>query len=642
MDLVLKILQEKFPTKQAVITEITNLEAILNLPKATEHFVSDLHGEFSAFDHVLRNGSGNVKQKIIENFGDCLTQDSIQEFATLVYYPEDMLEQEKRQKDTEQLKQWYLDTFARLIELLKISATKYTRSKVRKALDPNFTYITEELLYTDRHQVDKRAYYNQILQNLLKLEQADSFITATCYTIQRLIVDQLHVIGDIFDRGPQPDKIIDRLMNYHSVDIQWGNHDVLWLGAASGSALCLMNLLRVSARYNNLGIIEDRYGINLRRLFFFADQNYQALPPFFPKILENQKTLSSADQKLLAKVQAAAAIIQFKLEGQLKQRRPDWKLPEVGLLSQINWEKQTVLLAGQHYPLINACFQTVDAKHPFKLTPQEEKITAELLHSFANAVILRKQLDFMMRVGSMYKISNGNLLFHGCIPVDEQGKFKTLHFQNQSYTGQALFCFFEKQLRQAYAHPKQHTDPATDWVWYLWQGPLSPLFGKHAMTTFARYFVADPKTHLELKNPYFKLRHEEWFCRQLLQEFGLDPQTGHIINGHTPVKKGQEPVLANKKMIVIDGGFSKAYQPTTGIGGYTLLSNSYGLQLVTHHPFTSKADAIKNGTDIISTTRIVNREVKRKKVADTDTGKKIKENIRQLQQLLKVYDSSEW
>lgn len=641
MELMQKLLREKFPNRQAVITEITNLEAILNLPKPTEHFVSDLHGEFPAFDHVLRNGSGNIKQKIIENFGDQLTKDSIQDFATLVYYPEDMLLAERQKRTEDQLKQWYLDTFARLIELLKISATKYTRSKVRKALDPNFAYITEELLYTDHREVDKRAYYNQIMQNLLKLNQADQFIIATCYTIQHLIVDHLHVIGDIFDRGPEPDQIMERLMNYHSVDIQWGNHDILWLGAVSGSALCLMNLLRISARYDNLGIIEDHYGINLRHLFFFADQHYQALPAFYPKTMSDQKQLTEVEKKMIAKVQAAVTIIQFKLEGQLKQRRPEWRLPQVGLLGEINWQNQTVKINGQDYELSNQCFATVDQQNPSVLTAEEKTVTNGLLNSFINSSKLRQQLDFMMQAGSMYKIANGNLLFHGCVPVDGKGKFLTLHSKNQSYTGQALFCFFEKQLRQAYAHPNRRNDPATDWTWYLWQGPLSPLFGKHAMTTFARYFVADQKTHIERKNPYFVLRREEWFCRQIMQEFGLDPQTGHVINGHTPVKRGQEPIMANKKMIVIDGGFSKAYQPTTGIGGYTLLSNSYGLQLVSHHPFTSKQDAIKNETDIISTIQVVNHEVERKKVADTDTGKQIKENIRQLHQLLKIYASKE-
>lgn len=638
MSFTQELLQEKFPTRQAVITEITNLEAILNLPKATEHFVSDLHGEFSAFDHILRNGSGNIKQKILENFGGKLTAKSIQEFATLVYYPADKLAFQKQQMTGEKLDQWYLDTFSRVIKLLKVSATKYTRSKVRKAMDPSFVYITEELLYTDQQQLDKRNYYNRILQNLLELGQADKFIIATCNTIQRLIVDHLHVIGDIYDRGPQPDKILDRLINYHSVDIQWGNHDIIWIGAASGSALCMMNLLRICARYNNLSIVEDSYGINLRHLSMYAEHNYQDLAAFYPRMVKGEKRPKESELRLISQMQQATAVIQFKLEGQLKQRHPDWNLFEVGLLDQIDWENNTVKIGKEKYPLINTCFATVDHAHPFELTAEEKAVTVGLLNSFRRSTRLRRHLEFLMKKGKMYETANGNLLFHGCIPVDEKGNLQALECQHESYAGQALLNFFEKQLRAAYANPEIRDDLATDWTWYLWQGQLSPLFGKHAMATFARYFVKEEKTHAEQKNAYFKLRHQEWFCRQLLQEFGLNPETGHIINGHTPVKKGHQPIMANKKMIVIDGGYSKAYQPTTGIGGYTLLYNSYGLQLITHHPFTSKADAIKNGTDIISTKRVVNQELKRQTVADTDTGAALKQKIRHLHQLLADYD----
>lgn len=638
MSFTQELLQEKFPTRQAVITEITNLEAILNLPKATEHFVSDLHGEFAAFDHILRNGSGNIKQKIFDNFAGQLTPKSIQEFATLVYYPTDKLEFQKQQMNGEELDQWYLDTFSRVIKLLKVSATKYTRSKVRKAMDPSFVYITEELLYTDQQQLDKRNYYNRILHNLLELGQADKFIIATCDTIQRLIVDHLHVIGDIYDRGPDPDKIVERLIKYHSVDIQWGNHDILWVGAMAGSALCMMNLLRICARYNNLSIIEDSYGINLRHLSMYAEHNYQDLAAFHPRMIKDEQQPKESELRLISQIQQATAVIQFKLEGQLKQRHQGWDLPGVGLLDQIDWEKNTIRIGKEDFPLVNTCFSTVDHAHPFELTAEEKSVTEGLLNSFSNSTDLHRHLDFLMKKGKMYETANGNLLFHGCIPVDEKGNFLVLKCQQESYAGQALLSFFEKQLRNAYAHPECRDDLATDLTWYLWQGPLSPLFGKHEMATFARYFVKEEKTHLEHKNAYFKLRHQEWFCRQLLQEFGLNPETGHIINGHTPVKKGHQPIMANKKMIVIDGGYSKAYQPTTGIGGYTLLYNSYGLQLITHHPFTSKADAIKNGTDIISTKRVVNQELKRQTVADTDTGTALKQKIRQLHQLLANYD----
>lgn len=634
-----ELLREKFPSKQDVITEITNLEAILNLPKATEHFVSDLHGEYNAYDHILRNGSGNIKQKIVENLGGRLTPKNIQEFATLIYYPEDKITfQKENTKDQDDLEQWYLNTIARLIELLKITATKYTRSKVRKAMDPNFVYITEELLYNDQQEPDKRNYYNKILRNLVELQQADKFIIATCYTIQRLVVDHLHVIGDIYDRGPLPDKIMETLMAYHSLDIQWGNHDVLWLGAASGSALCLMNLLRICARYNNLSIIEDAYGINLRHLSMFAEKNYHDIPAFRPKTVEDASFILPDEKKQITQIHQAVTVIQFKLEGQLCQRRPELELQKLPLLDKIDWVKKEVTIEGKKYSLINTCFGTVDPKNPYELNAEELEITRSLLYSFMHATKLRKHLDFMMDKGSMYKCYNGNLLFHGCIPVEKDGEFQSFAYQGKKYAGRTLLDFCEKELRTAYAHPEVTDDFATDMTWYLWQGPLSPLFGKHAMTTFARYFVAAPETHTERKNAYFALRKEEWFCRKLMSEFSLDPETGYVINGHTPVKKGQQPILANKKMIVIDGGYSKAYQPTTGIGGYTLLYNSYGLQLVTHHPFTTREDAIKNGRDIISTKRVVNQEIKRQTVADTDIGKQIKENLQLLRELLGEYD----
>ncbi|KRL00917.1 fructose-bisphosphatase class III [Liquorilactobacillus capillatus] len=633
-----ELLREKFPAKQDVVTEITNLEAILNLPKATEHFVSDVHGEYNAFDHTLRNGSGNVKQKIIENFGGRLTPHNIQEFATLIYYPEDKLIYRKKHVATQdELDQWYLNTIARLIEVLKITATKYTRSKVRKAMDPNYVYITEELLYNDRQELDKRNYYNQILHNLVALHQADEFITVTCYTIQRLVVDHLHVIGDIYDRGPAPDKIMDTLMSYHSVDIQWGNHDIIWLGAVSGSALCIMNLLRICARYNNLAIIEDAYGINLRHLSMFAEHNYMDVAAFRPKTVEDSEVIRPDERKQITQIHQAVAMIQFKLEGQICQRRPEFKMKNVTVLDKIDYKKGEIELGGKRYPLTCECFATIDPEDPYKLTAEEEKIIQSLLESFRNATKLRKHLDFMMEKGSMYKCYNGNLLFHGCIPVEKDGSFRVFEFKGQKYQGKELFDFFEKQLYKAYNKPEVTDDLATDMLWYLWQGPLSPLFGKHAMTTFARYFIEDKETHLEKKNAYYNLRKEEWFCRKLLQEFGLDPEEGHIINGHTPVKKGRQPIMANKKMIVIDGGYSKAYQPTTGIGGYTLLYNSYGLQLVTHHPFTSKEDAIKNGRDILSTRRVVNQELKRQTVADTDTGREIKEKLHILKKMLADY-----
>ncbi|KRM92059.1 fructose-bisphosphatase class III [Liquorilactobacillus cacaonum] len=640
MSYVEKLVREKFPTEQAIITEITNLEAILNLPKATEHYVSDLHGEFNAFDHTLRNGSGNVKQKITENFAGRLTPKNIQDFATLIYYPEDELAfQKKELTDQEFLEQWYLNTISNLIELLKVTATKYTRSKVRKALSPNFVYITEELLYNDQQEHDKRNYYNKILRNLVELKQSDYFIIATCYTIQRLVVDHLHVIGDIYDRGPAPDKIMEKLINYHSVDIQWGNHDVLWIGAVAGSALCMMNLLRICARYNNLAIIEDVYGINLRHLSMFAEKNYGDNEAFRPKTLENEDFVMSDERIQITQIHQAVSIIQFKLEGQLKKRRPEFKLDDMILLDQIQWPKKEIVIEGKTYSLENTCFRTINPDKPFELTKEEDEVVQSLLNSFMNATKLRKHLDFLVGKGSMYKTYNGNLLFHGCIPVEEDGTFQQFNYENDSFSGKKLLDFWELRLRKAYKKANNGENIEADMIWYLWQGALSPLFGKHSMTTFARYFISEDEPKKECKNAYFKLRKEEWFCNQLLIEFGLDEKSGHVINGHTPVKKEQEPILANKKMIVIDGGYSKAYQPITGIGGYTLLYNSYGLQLVTHYPFTSKKDAVKHSRDIKSTRKIVNQELERQTVADTDIGEEIKKSLQMLREILNKYDS---
>lgn len=538
MSYVEKLVHEKFPTKQAIITEITNLEAILNLPKATEHYVSDLHGEFNAFDHTLRNGSGNVKQKIVENFAGRLTPKNIQDFATLIYYPEDeLIFQKSELPDQEALEQWYLNTISNLIELLKVTATKYTRSKVRKALNPDFAYITEELLYNDQQEHDKKNYYNKILRNLVELKQSDYFITATCYTIQRLVVDHLHVIGDIYDRGPAPDKIMETLMKYHSVDIQWGNHDVLWLGAVAGSALCMMNLLRICARYNNLAIIEEAYGINLRHLSMFAEKNYGDNVAFRPKTLENEDFIMPDEKLQITQIHQAVAVIQFKLEGQLKKRRPEFKLDDLVLLNQIDWDKNEIMIDGVSYKLENTCFETVKHDASFELTQDETEVVQSLLNSFMNAAKLRKHLDFLVNKGSMYKIYNGNLLFHGCIPVAEDGTFQAFEYEGKHYAGQQLLDFCEQKLRKAYHKPHKGESIEADMIWYLWQGTLSPLFGKHCMTTFARYFISEDEPKVEHKNAYFELRKEEWFCEQLLGEFGLNQESGHVINGHTPVKK---------------------------------------------------------------------------------------------------------
>ncbi|WP_416354208.1 fructose-1,6-bisphosphatase [Agrilactobacillus fermenti] len=630
-----ELLREKYPTKDAITTEIINLKAILNLPKSTEAFMSDIHGEFPAFDHVLRNASGNIKLKIEELFNGQMTPKTQQVFAFLVYYPTERLAIVKQQFSCpEDLHQWYLDTFDDLLKLLKYCATKYTRSKVRKALAPEFVYITEELLYGDFHTADKHEYYAQITDDIIQLHSADNFIISLCHTIQRLVVDHLHVVGDIYDRGPAPDKIMDRLMQHHSVDLQWGNHDILWLGGAAGSSLCVANLLRICARYDNLSIVEDSYGINLRHLSLLAEKYYDDNPGFRPKLTQPNEQPSEAELRQITKIHQAIAIIQFKLEGPVIDRRPEFKMQQRKLLDKISKDRKTITIDGKTYPLINGCFQTVDPNDPYKLLPEEQEVIDQLTAAFKNSEKLHKHMDFFMKKGSMYLTYNNNLLIHGCVPVDKKGNFEGLTLNGKLYKGKALFDLLERNLRESYIDPNQQDDLATDLLWYLWTGPVSPLFGKRVMATFERYFIADKATHVEEMNSYYSLRHEPWFIEEMLAEFGVDPKTGHVINGHTPVKKGQSPILAGGKMLVIDGGFSKAYQKTTGIGGYTLLYNSYGLQLVTHQPFTTREKAIADLADIVSTKRVVEQELARKTVAETDIGTELKKQVRQLMELL--------
>lgn len=597
--------------------------------------MSDIHGEFAAFDHVLRNASGNIKIKIEDLFNGRLTPKNQQELAFLVYYPSQRLKIIKKNfAQAEDLRQWYLDTFAQLLELLKYCSTKYTRSKVRKALAPEFVYITEELLYGDFASTDKQNYYAQITTDIINLKSADQFIIALCHTIQRLVVDHLHVVGDIYDRGPHPDKIMDRLMKHHSVDLQWGNHDILWLGAAAGSPLCVANLLRICARYNNLAIVEDAYGINLRHLSLLAEKYYQDNPGFAPKLNPQEPKPSNAELSQINKIHQAIAIIQFKLEGQAIDRRPEFKMQDRKILEKLDKHQQKITLNGQSYPIVHGCFQTVDYQHPYQLLPQEQTVITQLTQAFVHSDKLRRHMDFFMQKGSMYLVYNNNLLVHGCVPVDEQGNFEGLTINHHLYCGKELFDLLEDNLRSSYADSHQSTDLATDLLWYLWTGPVSPLFGKRAMTTFERYFIADTATHFEKPNSYYQLRHQSQFITKVLHEFGITDKTGHLINGHTPVKKGHSPIMADGKMLVIDGGFAEAYHQTTGIGGYTLLYNSYGLQLVTHQPFTTREQAIKQLSDIVSTKRVVEQEVARKTVAETDIGKQLKQQIQQLEELL--------
>ncbi|EBF6243215.1 fructose-1,6-bisphosphatase [Listeria monocytogenes] len=636
----LHLLAKEYPTIAKTATEIINLEAIMNLPKGTEHFLSDVHGEYSAFEQVLRNGSGVVKRKIRDIFGAELDDAEINSLSTLIYYPEEKMD--LIASETEDLHAWYRTTLFRLIELCQYVASKYTRSKVRKAMPEDFAYILEELLHENYNEDDKKLYYEEILQHIISLGRAEEFISALSRLIQQLVVDHLHIVGDVYDRGPYPDKIMDTLMNYHSLDFQWGNHDILWMGAASGSRVCAANVIRISARYLNLDILEDSYGISLRPLALFADEVYKDDPcKYFQPKNEDNTDYSNAEITQIARMHKAISIIQFKLEGEIINRRKEFNMEHRLLLQFIDYKKGTIQLKGKTYQLLDTHFPTIDPENPYTLTDGEKDLIEKITSSFKNCRRLQKHVQFLYSKGSMFLTYNGNLLYHGCIPLHEDGTFMEMKLRGEKYAGRALLEQFEILTREAYVRPPGTKEKkyACDIIWYLWTGAISSLFGKSEMTTFERYFVAEKETHKEEKNPYYKLRNDEFICKQILEEFGLDGECGHIINGHTPVKegKGESPIKASGKMLVIDGGFAKAHHKETSLAGYTLLFNSYGLQLVSHQPFTTKEDAIKNETDILSTRQVIEMEINRKRVRDTDIGAKLSEQAEDLKVLLDAY-----
>jgi len=608
-------------------SEIINLSAILSLPKGTEAFVSDVHGEYDEFAHIMRNGSGNTKQKIAELFTGRLMPASQKKLAFLIYYPSEILNRTKvKIADKDELNQWYMDTFNNLIEVLRYTANKYTRSKVRKAIAPDFVYITEELLYADLNTETKHSYYQDIMMSIVTLHEADDFIIATCHSIQQLVVDHVHVIGDIYDRGPHPDYIIEHLAHHwQNFDFQWGNHDILWMGSTAGSKLCMLNLLRICARYDNLAILQDSYGINLDGVIQLAKKYYQPQTAFSPK--SDTGEIICDESKLIDNcVQQAAAIMQFKLEGAAIKRNPEFEMENRLLLDKLSADKKTITLDGQQYKIIDGCFQLVDADNPYELTAEESAVVENLIEQFIHSKKLNKHIGYLVDNGSMYLKYNGNLLLHGCIPVNGDGELQSWTIEGKTYAGRELFDYFDQMIRKALKNPTTKDSFNTDVIWYLWTGKMSPLFGKDKMTTFERYFINDDKLRIEKLNPYYSLRREEWFADKLFKEFDLTAD-GHIINGHTPVKAGTSPIMANGKIFVIDGGMSKPYHKTTGIGGYTLLSNSYGLQLVTHEPFTTRAKAIEEMKDVVSTKRVIEQSVKRKSVAETDIGQKIKQQM---------------
>ena len=632
----LELLSESFRNIDETTKEIINLEAILSLPKGTEHFLSDIHGEYEAFDHILRNGSGVIKEKLKEVFGNRLPKKELNLLATIIYYPEEKLNLLKKEFSTAEYKEYQKILLLRLLEVTQVAARKYTRSKVRKLLPKDFDYIIEELLYKMQTR-DKEDYYEKILENIIELGAGDKFIIELSLSIHKLIIDHLHIVGDVYDRGPLPDKIMDRLLNYHSLDIQWGNHDMLWIGAYLGDRISMANVIRICARYDNLDIVEDRYGISLRGLLNLSEKYYKEDPckEFLPKLSKDDELKYSEHEILqIARMHKAMAIIQFKLEKQVIDKNPEFNLQTRALLDKIDFDKKKVVIRGKVHPMKSCDFPTIDRKNPFKLTKDEEKVVNKLRESFVTSEKLKKHIELFINKGAMYSCYNDNLLIHGCMPVDSEGNFQKFTYENKQYEGKALLDFFDRKIRSIF-YSEEREDNGL--FFYLWQGEFSPLFGKRDMTTFERYFIEDKATHEEVKNAYYKLRENEEFCVKLLKEFGLT-KDGHIINGHTPVKetKGEDPIKANGRTIVIDGGMSRAYHKTTGHGGYTLTYNSYGLQIMSHDIFQSKKKALKDETDIVSTRRVVDK-LTRKKVADTDNGVKIKKQIDLLKLLLDEY-----
>lgn len=621
--------------KEEIISEIINLEAILNLPKGTEHFVSDIHGEFEAFHHILKNGSGNIKDKVRTVFRNELNVKEINDLCTLIYYPKEKMEDMTSSLLKEDKASWYMIQLQRLIKVVKFSASKYTRSKVRKSVSKDYQYILEELIYKTDEDEDKADYYKQILSKIISLGQGPVYIIQIGQLIQRLVVDHLHVVGDIYDRGPFPDKIMDTLMEQHSVDIQWGNHDIIWLGAMGGSGVCLANVIRICARYGNLDILEERYNIDISLLTELGQKYYSQNPSFTPK-KNHYRNLTKSEIEKTSQIHQAISIIQFKLEGQIVKRRPEFQMDNRLLLEVIDYDEKSIILNNQKYDLTNTCFSTIDPQDPYALTLEEKAVLHSLLDNFRNSKRLKKHMDFVMEKGSLFLNYNGNLLYHGCIPLTNDGDFVSMTFEGNEYSGKNLLERYEYYVRKCYVEAFVNDDYATDVVWYLWCGANSSLFGKEEMTTFERYFIEDKETHIEIKNPYYRLRDNYDVCCKILNEFNLSTKEGHIINGHTPVKvkDGENPIKGNGKLIVIDGGFSRSYQEITGISGYTLLFNSYGLQLVAHQPFLSVEDAIIHNKDIISSKRVVNRTTSRIQVKDTDNGKVLLAQSNRLSRLL--------
>ena len=641
----LQLLSNSFPTIAAASTEIINLEAIMNLPKGTEHFLADLHGESAAFQHVLKNASGNIRRKVSELFKGDIRESERRELCTLIYYPEEKLELIKAAE--EDIDDWYHITIHRLVAVCRDVSSKYTRSKVRKSLPEEFAYIIEELLHERTDDTDKAAYVSVIVDTIISTGRADDFICALCNVIQRLAIDQLHILGDIYDRGSGAHIILDTLRQYHSWDIQWGNHDILWMDAAAGNDACICNVLRLSLRYANLATIEEAYGINLVPLATFAMETYNDDPctEFMPKLLKGN-VMDEKYQRLTAQMHKAISVIQFKIEAQIFKRRPEWQMTDRCLLENIDFERGVCVIDGKDYEMRSCHFPTVynaeSKTTSFDLTAEEKALMDRLHHSFRVSEKLRKHIKMLLSHGCMYTVCNQNLLYHASIPLNSDGSLKEVQLYNgERYSGKDLLHRIGMMVRAAFT---TDTEPdlkafAKDYFLYLWCGKDSPLFDKSKMATFERYFLTDKTTFKEEKGYYFQLRDNEEVCDRILDSFGVTGQNRHIINGHVPVHvaKGENPIKANGKLMVIDGGFSEAYHSETGIAGYTLVYHSRGFQLVQHEPFMSAQDAIQRGIDIKSTTQLVELSAHRMRVADTDKGTELRAQVEDLRQLLYAY-----
>ena len=636
----LRLLSKEYKNVNQVAEEIINLQAILNLPKGTEMFLSDIHGEYQPFVHILNNGGGIIKSKIDDIFGNTITKKERETLATLIYYPEEKLKLMK-EEEKNNLDEWYNITLYRLVEVARKVSSKYTRSKVRKAITNGFEYVIDELLNSQaKNEKDKERYYNAIIHTIIELEQAESFIIVISNLIKRMAIDHLHIIGDIFDRGRNPDLVIEKLKKFHSLDMQWGNHDISWMGATWGNKANIATVVRVCARYNNIAILEDGYGINIRPLSTFAMETYKddACTNFLPKVYDESK-YDNSDKNNISKIHKAITIIQFKLEGQLIKKHPEYNLQDRLLLDKMNLEKGYVEIDDKKYELNDTNFPTLNKQNIYELTKEENEVIERLCESFRHSQRLNEHIDFIYQIGELYTIFNSNLLYHACIPMEQNGEFKEVNFLGEKVKGKKYLDKINETIKDIYAAKNDVNNDLVDIMWYLWVSPDSPFFGKDKMATFESYFVKDKETHKEEKNPYYYLTSREDICDKILKEFDLDEEDSHIVNGHIPVKAkdGESPIRANGKLLIIDGGFAKSYQEKTGNAGYILTYNSNGLLLSQNKPFESVEKAITQEKDIISELIVKKTGSVRKTVGDTDIGKRLRKEIKDLEELLKFY-----